>query len=56
MGCAGFNLSPTTSSESVHDFVDQVVPLSQARGVFRYEYTGTTLRKYMSVGGVTPSR
>jgi len=47
VGCAGFNLSPTTNPDSVHDFVDQVVPLLQARGVFRREYTGTTLREHM---------
>ena len=56
VGCAGFNLTPTTNPDSVHDFVDQVVWLLQVRGVFRYEYTETTLRKHMSVGGVTPSR
>lgn len=47
VGCAGFNLSPTTNPDSVHDFVDQVVPLLQARGVFRREYTGKTLREHM---------
>jgi len=46
-GCAGFNLSPTTNPDSVTDFVDQVVPLLQARGIFRREYTGKTLREHL---------
>ena len=47
--CAGFNLSPTTNPNSVHDFVDQVVPLLQARGIFRREYTASTLRGHLSL-------
>jgi FMN-dependent oxidoreductase (nitrilotriacetate monooxygenase family) len=43
-GCAGFNLSPTTNPDSVTDFVDQVVPILQRRGVFRTEYEGETFR------------
>ena len=43
-GCYGFNLSPTTNPDSVDDFVDQVVPLLQARGVFRTAYEGTNFR------------
>jgi hypothetical protein len=31
-------------------FVDQVVPLLQERGVFRSEYTGTTLRDHLGLG------
>ena len=46
-GCAGFNLSPTLSPGSIHDFVDQVVPLLQARGIFRREYQGSTLREHL---------
>ena len=46
-GCAGFNLSPTTNPDSVRDFVDAVVPLLQRRGVFRREYTGSTLREHL---------
>ena len=30
--------------EYVDDFVDQVVPLLQARGIFRREYKGKTFR------------
>ena len=43
-GCSGFNLSPTTNPDSVEDFVDQVVPILQRRGVFRTEYEGETFR------------
>ena len=44
-GCFGFNLTPTTSNDSIERFVDQVVPLLQERGVLRREYEGTTLRE-----------
>ena len=43
-GCHGFNLSPTTNPDSVDDFVDQVVPLLQRRGIFRTAYEGDTFR------------
>jgi long-chain alkane monooxygenase len=43
-GCLGFNLSPTTSPDSVNDFVDHVVPILQRRGVYRREYEHATLR------------
>ena len=43
-GCYGFNLSPTTNPDSVEDFVDQVVPILQRRGVFRTAYEGDTFR------------
>ena len=43
-GCYGFNLSPTTSPDSIEDFVAQVVPLLQQRGVFRSAYEGESFR------------
>lgn len=43
-GCYGFNITPSVTPEYVTDFVDQVVPLLQARGIFRREYTGRTFR------------
>ncbi len=43
-GCYGFNLSPTTNPDSVEDFVDQVVPILQRRGVFRTAYEGESFR------------
>jgi FMN-dependent oxidoreductase (nitrilotriacetate monooxygenase family) len=41
-GCHGFNITPTTSNRSVEDFVDQVVPILQKKGIYRTEYTGKT--------------
>ena len=43
-GCYGFNLSPTTNPDSVDDFVDQVVPILQRRGIFRTSYEGESFR------------
>ena len=43
-GCYGFNLSPTTNPDSVEDFVDQVVPILQRRGIFRTAYEGESFR------------
>ena len=43
-GCFGFNISPTVNNGSVIDFVDQVVPILQRKGVFRKAYAATTLR------------
>lgn len=42
-GCHGFNMTPATNIRSVEDFVDQVVPLLQKKGIFRREYESTTL-------------
>ncbi|CAN5491662.1 LLM class flavin-dependent oxidoreductase [soil metagenome] len=43
-GCFGFNITPTTSNESIEKFVEQVVPLLQEKKVFRSAYEHTTLR------------
>ena len=40
----GFNLLPAYLPGSLNDFVDQVVPELQRRGLFRTEYEGKTLR------------
>lgn len=40
----GFNIMPPYLPGGLEDFVDQVVPLLQARGLFRTEYSGRTLR------------
>jgi FMN-dependent oxidoreductase (nitrilotriacetate monooxygenase family) len=42
----GFNIMPPTFPGGLDDFVDKVVPLLQERGLFRTEYTGTTLREH----------
>jgi alkanesulfonate monooxygenase SsuD/methylene tetrahydromethanopterin reductase-like flavin-dependent oxidoreductase (luciferase family) len=42
--CDGFILVSHLTPAGLDDFVDQVVPLLQERGVFRTGYSGTTLR------------
>ena len=49
----GFVLSPHLTPAGLDDFVDQVVPLLQERGVLRTEYTTTTLREHV---GLPPVR
>lgn len=43
-GCFGFNVTPTTNNASICQFVDEVVPILQKRGVYRTDYAATTLR------------
>lgn len=43
-GCHGFNVTPTITPASIEDFVDQVVPILQKRGIYRREYAGRTFR------------
>lgn len=45
----GFLLSPLLFPGDVDDFVDLVVPELQSRGIFRSEYTGSTLREHLGV-------
>lgn len=42
----GFNIMPPTYPQGLEVFVDTVVPILQERGLFRREYTGTTLREH----------
>jgi N-acetyl-S-(2-succino)cysteine monooxygenase len=42
----GFNVMPPNLPGGLDDFVDHVVPELQRRGLFRTEYTGTTLRDH----------
>lgn len=51
----GFNLMPPYFPHSFNNFVDLVVPELQKRGVFRKDYTGTTLREHLGLKRV-PSR
>ncbi|MBR0857737.1 NtaA/DmoA family FMN-dependent monooxygenase [Bradyrhizobium liaoningense] len=44
-GCHGFNVTPTITPSSIEEFVDQVIPILQKRGVFRTEYGGKTFRE-----------
>jgi alkanesulfonate monooxygenase SsuD/methylene tetrahydromethanopterin reductase-like flavin-dependent oxidoreductase (luciferase family) len=43
-GCHGFNITPTITPSSVEEFVDEVVPILQRRGIFRTAYAGETFR------------
>ncbi|MEV6009795.1 LLM class flavin-dependent oxidoreductase [Streptomyces sp. NPDC051976] len=42
----GFNIMPAVLPSGLELFVDRVVPILQERGLFRTEYTGTTLREH----------
>jgi FMN-dependent oxidoreductase (nitrilotriacetate monooxygenase family) len=48
-GCQGFNVTPTIMPVSVEDFVDQVVPILQRRGIYPTEYAGTTFRDHLGL-------
>ena len=48
-GADGFNLMPPSLPGGIEDFVEQVVPLLQQRGLFRREYDGTTLRDHLKL-------
>jgi N-acetyl-S-(2-succino)cysteine monooxygenase len=41
----GFNIMPPVLPSGLEDFVDHVVPELRARGLFRHEYEGRTLRE-----------
>jgi len=45
----GFILVPHLTPGGLDGFADAVVPLLQERGVFRTEYTGTTLREHLGL-------
>lgn len=48
-GADGFNLMPPALPDSLTDFIEQVVPLLQKRGLFRKEYQGSTLREHFGL-------
>ncbi|MFP2769825.1 LLM class flavin-dependent oxidoreductase [Oceanisphaera sp. KMM 10153] len=48
-GADGFNLMPPSLPAGIEDFVDQVVPELQRRGLFRTEYQGRTLRDHLGL-------
>lgn len=55
----GFNLMIDVVSSGLRDFVEQVVPLLQRRGVFHRDYEGTTLRENLGLpipGQLPPQR
>ena len=47
--CDGFSIVPDIAHDGVADFVEQVVPILQERGLFHKEYEGETLREHMGV-------
>ncbi|MFZ2172819.1 MAG: LLM class flavin-dependent oxidoreductase [Rhodococcus sp. (in: high G+C Gram-positive bacteria)] len=49
-GADGFNLMPPLYPGSLTDFVDEVIPLLQKRGLFRTGYETSTLRDHLRVG------
>lgn len=47
--CDGFNVFFPYFPGAIDIFVDQVIPLLQARGLFRHEYEGRTLRENLGL-------
>jgi FMN-dependent oxidoreductase (nitrilotriacetate monooxygenase family) len=45
----GFTLMPTTLPDGLLAFVEHVLPILRERGLFREEYTGTTLREHFDL-------
>jgi FMN-dependent oxidoreductase (nitrilotriacetate monooxygenase family) len=45
----GFNIMPPWFPGAFDDFVEQVVPILQQRGLFRTEYAGRTLRDHLGL-------
>ena len=45
----GFNIIGDSGLSSLADFVEQVVPILQKRGLLRTEYTGSTLREHLGL-------
>ncbi|MUT66111.1 LLM class flavin-dependent oxidoreductase [Paenibacillus sp. NEAU-GSW1] len=48
-GCDGFNIMPPVLPGDLDEFVDHVVPILQQCGLFRSEYTGSTLREHLGL-------
>ncbi|MFT3864154.1 MAG: LLM class flavin-dependent oxidoreductase [Solirubrobacterales bacterium] len=45
----GFNIVPDVLPDGLEAFVDHVVPELRARGLFRHEYEGATLRSHLGI-------
>lgn len=48
-GCDGFVISPAYMPGSFDEFTDAVIPVLQARGLYRREYGGATLRDHLGL-------
>src|SRR5699024_5464480 len=44
-----FNLMPPLLADALEEFIDRVVPLLQRRGLYRTEYSATTLRGHLGL-------
>jgi FMN-dependent oxidoreductase (nitrilotriacetate monooxygenase family) len=51
----GYILVPHITPDGLVPFVDTVVPLLQERGVFRSDYSGTTLRDHLGLAPLRPA-
>jgi alkanesulfonate monooxygenase SsuD/methylene tetrahydromethanopterin reductase-like flavin-dependent oxidoreductase (luciferase family) len=49
LGCDGFNIMPPYLPGGLDEFVELVVPELQKRGLFRDEYSGSTLRDHLGL-------
>ncbi|WP_422657012.1 LLM class flavin-dependent oxidoreductase [Paenibacillus sp. EC2-1] len=47
--CDGFNIMAPVLPGGLEEFVDLVIPVLQERGLFRQDYTGTTLRDHLGL-------
>lgn len=45
----GFNIMTDVNPSGIEAFVDHVVPILRERGIYRHEYTGTTLRDHLGL-------
>jgi FMN-dependent oxidoreductase (nitrilotriacetate monooxygenase family) len=52
----GFILVPHITPDGLAEFADKVVPLLQERGVFRTDYTGSTLRDHLGLATPSPRK
>ena len=48
-GCHGYNMTPNVMPNSIENFVDEVVPILQKRGIYRTEYEGSTFRENLDL-------
>lgn len=48
-GCDGYVVMPPYMPEGLELFVDHVIPLLQKRGLYREEYSGTTMREHFDL-------
>ncbi|WP_433797911.1 hypothetical protein [Actinoplanes sp. CA-252034] len=45
----GFNILPQLLPGTIEDIVDRLVPELQNRGIYRTQYTGSTLREHLEL-------